>query len=140
LPNCGANYNLANIVDKELGLNMPPLEPKKAGHCDKCNEKLIQRDDDKEEIVNNRLQIYHKHTAPLEDYYKAKASLKLALDPHGSMTVIEQKSKGEENRKKVSSMDVELPKLLSINPGLTWIDFDVSQGKKKSRKSIRKSI
>jgi len=44
--------------------------PKAAGKCDKCGGALIQRDDDKEETIMNRLANYNKATAPLLDYYK----------------------------------------------------------------------
>jgi adenylate kinase len=44
--------------------------PKTAGKCDKCGGGLIQRDDDKEETIMNRLANYNKATAPLLDYYK----------------------------------------------------------------------
>jgi len=44
--------------------------PKTAGKCDKCGTALIQRDDDKEETITNRLTNYNKATAPLLDYYK----------------------------------------------------------------------
>jgi len=44
--------------------------PKAAGKCDKCGAGLIQRDDDKEETIMNRLANYNKATAPLLDYYK----------------------------------------------------------------------
>lgn len=44
----------------------PPREP---GKDDVTGEPLIQRDDDKEETVRKRLQVYHEQTAPLVDYY-----------------------------------------------------------------------
>lgn len=43
--------------------------PKVAGHDDVTGEPLIQRDDDKEEVVRNRLQVYHQQTRPLVDFY-----------------------------------------------------------------------
>ena len=45
--------------------------PKVAGKDDETGEDLIQRDDDKEETVKNRLKIYHAQTQPLVDYYNA---------------------------------------------------------------------
>lgn len=45
------------------------------GICDKCGGTLIHRDDDKEETVRNRLQVYLDQTAPLLDYYKQQARL-----------------------------------------------------------------
>ena len=50
--------------------------PKKKGKCDHCNGSLFQRSDDTEEVVRNRLAVYHKQTAPLIDYYSIHQSLK----------------------------------------------------------------
>ena len=44
--------------------------PKEDGKDDVTGEALIQRDDDKEETVRNRLDVYHAQTEPLVDYYK----------------------------------------------------------------------
>lgn len=46
--------------------------PKVEGICDKCGSKLIQRKDDNEETVKNRLQAYYKQSAPIVDFYKNK--------------------------------------------------------------------
>jgi adenylate kinase len=46
--------------------------PKAADTCDVCGEKLILRDDDKPETVENRLNVYHEQTQPLIDYYNEK--------------------------------------------------------------------
>lgn len=71
---CGQGYNLANI--KRGDLDMPPLLPKVEGKCDKCNGKLVQRADDTDEIVRNRLQVYAKQTYPLIEFYKKRGLLK----------------------------------------------------------------
>ncbi|MCK2184762.1 adenylate kinase [Halomonas getboli] len=44
--------------------------PKEAGKDDVTGEALIQRDDDSEATVRNRLSVYHEQTAPLVDYYQ----------------------------------------------------------------------
>jgi adenylate kinase len=44
--------------------------PKEEGKDDVTGEPLVQRDDDKEETVRNRLDVYHDQTEPLIDYYK----------------------------------------------------------------------
>jgi adenylate kinase len=49
--------------------------PKKDGVCDACGEALIQRKDDNEETVKNRLKVYHETTAPVIEYYKKKGIL-----------------------------------------------------------------
>ncbi|MGI5137672.1 MULTISPECIES: adenylate kinase [unclassified Streptomyces] len=46
--------------------------PKQAGLCDVCGGELYQRDDDSEETVRKRLEVYHQQTEPIIDYYKAQ--------------------------------------------------------------------
>lgn len=56
---CGASYHIK-------------FNPSKAGDkCDVCGNDLVQRQDDKEEIVLDRLLVYNKMTKPLVDYYNA---------------------------------------------------------------------
>jgi adenylate kinase len=50
--------------------------PKTANVCNKCQEELYQRDDDKAETVENRLRVYLENTQPLIDFYRAKGLLK----------------------------------------------------------------
>ncbi|MBF0536780.1 MAG: adenylate kinase [Nitrospirae bacterium] len=50
--------------------------PAKEGNCDKCSGELYQRDDDKEETIKKRLEVYHSQTEPLIDYYGKKGILK----------------------------------------------------------------
>ena len=59
-PDCNAVYHLTNNP------------PKTEGVCDKCGGKLYQRDDDKDETVKNRLNVYRENTMPLIDYYGKK--------------------------------------------------------------------
>ena len=54
--------------------------------CDKCGAKLYQRDDDKEETVKSRLDVYAKQTAPLIEYYSDKGVL---VDVDGIQDVAE---------------------------------------------------
>jgi adenylate kinase len=63
------------------------IPPKVEGKCDDCNGELIQRNDDKENVVKDRLDVYEKQTKPLVDYYD-KAGLLVSID--GS-----KKSEGE---------------------------------------------
>ncbi|MFC8001733.1 adenylate kinase [Streptomyces olivaceus] len=46
--------------------------PKKEAVCDVCGGELYQRDDDSEETVRKRLEVYHTQTEPIIDYYKAQ--------------------------------------------------------------------
>ena len=61
---CGAPYHVKN------------MPPKVEGVCDACGGKLEARADDKPEVVRDRLQVYHKETAPLKDFYAARNLLK----------------------------------------------------------------
>jgi adenylate kinase len=61
---CGRNYHL---------VNMPP---KKDMVCDDCAIELYQREDDKEETVLNRLDVYLKQSTPVLDYYTKQGKLK----------------------------------------------------------------
>jgi adenylate kinase len=73
-PNCGAIYNVADI-NKKIGrvhFVLPPMPPKKEGICDKCGSPLIQRDDDKPEVIKERLKVYERDSKPLIKYYKGK--------------------------------------------------------------------
>jgi len=57
-PECGAVYHIKN------------LKPKVDGVCDSDDAKLIQRPDDRPEVVKNRLKTYHRQTEPMVDYYR----------------------------------------------------------------------
>jgi adenylate kinase len=49
--------------------------PKNPGVCDRCGSGLVQRDDDKEETVRNRLRVYMEQTAPLVGHFRKKGVL-----------------------------------------------------------------
>ena len=49
--------------------------PKVEGVCDACGGELYRRDDDTEEVVAERLKIYHEQTAPLIAYYTERGLL-----------------------------------------------------------------
>ena len=51
------------------------LKPKVEGVCDDCAGALIQRKDDHPDTVKSRLDIYHKETEPLKDYYEKQGKL-----------------------------------------------------------------
>ena len=55
---CGASYHVVNIP------------PKKEGICDVCGSELVQRADDNEETVSNRIEVYEAQTMPLVAYYE----------------------------------------------------------------------
>ena len=57
---CGSIYNLMN------------KKPVSEGQCDECGGSLIQRDDDRPEVIEERLRVYHNKTEPLIEFYKGK--------------------------------------------------------------------
>ena len=61
---CGATYHVVNIP------------PKVEGKCDNCGGELITRKDDAPETVKDRLNVYHRETEPLKDYYAGRGVLK----------------------------------------------------------------
>lgn len=62
---CGATYHVE------------AAPPKVEGVCDACGGKLVQRDDDKPETVQDRLRVYHAQTEPLKDFYAQRGVLKV---------------------------------------------------------------
>jgi adenylate kinase len=62
-PECGAVFHIEN------------LKPKTEGICDKDGTELVQRSDDTQEVLVNRLKTYHRQTEPLVDYYKKNGTV-----------------------------------------------------------------
>jgi adenylate kinase len=58
--------------------NVKTNPPKVEGICDKCGSPAIQRSDETEEAILNRLEVYNNQTAPLIEYYANKGMLKSA--------------------------------------------------------------
>ena len=52
-------------------------KPKVDGVCDKCQGQLYQREDDKEEVIARRLEIYTEQTAPIVEFYNSTGQLKI---------------------------------------------------------------
>lgn len=63
-PSCGAVYNLVTSP------------PENDSVCDACHVGLVQRDDDKESVIRERLSVYHEKTAPLSDYFRRSGQLR----------------------------------------------------------------
>jgi adenylate kinase len=72
---CGAIYNVKSAP------------PKVEGVCDKCGGKVVQRDDETEEAISNRLDVYNAKTAPLVDFYRGEGML-LDVNATSSETVV----------------------------------------------------
>jgi adenylate kinase len=75
--NCSASFH----IDFE--------KPKIAGVCDACQGELYQREDDKEEVVARRLEVYTEQTAPIIDYY-SKSGLLKSISALGDVSEITQ--------------------------------------------------
>ena len=65
-------------------------KPKVDGICDKCNGELYQREDDKEEVITRRLEIYAQQTEPIISYYR-KAGILKKMSAVGDVAEITQK-------------------------------------------------
>lgn len=55
--------------------NVKSNPPKQEGKCDKCGGNVVQRDDETEAAISNRLDVYNKMTAPLAGFYEKEGSL-----------------------------------------------------------------
>jgi adenylate kinase len=69
-PNDGAVYHLSH------------RPPEKAGRCDHCGARLVQRSDDTEGTVQNRLRLFAEQTLPLAEFY-GNQGLLLRFDASG---------------------------------------------------------
>jgi adenylate kinase len=78
---CSTGGEIYNIYD---------LPPKVAGVCDKDGGKLVQRADDREEVVKQRLEAYERQTKPLSDYYRRQGVLQ-TVDGAASMEDVSRK-------------------------------------------------
>ena len=75
----GRRFHITSGRSYNIEFNPPKIE----GRDDITSEKLVQREDDKEEIVQSRLNTYHQLTEPLVRYYQKQGILK-AIDGAGS--------------------------------------------------------
>ena len=74
---CGATYHIKNIP------------PEVEGICDRCGGKLVQRSDEKPEVIKNRLVVYREKTKPVVDYLRKKGSL-VDIDAHYNIEEIDK--------------------------------------------------
>jgi adenylate kinase len=63
-PACGAVFHVVT------------QPPKSEGTCDACGVALVQREDDREDVVSERLRVYRDHTAPLLEFYRGRRTLR----------------------------------------------------------------
>jgi adenylate kinase len=67
--------------------NVKSNPPKVEGVCDKCGGPVVQRDDETEQAISNRLDVYNQKTAPLASFYE-KAGMLMTVTATSSDTVI----------------------------------------------------
>lgn len=67
--------------------------PRKEGICDQCGQRLVQREDDREETIQRRLRVYKDETEPLLSYYKNKELL-VRVDAAGSVEDVFERLRG----------------------------------------------
>jgi adenylate kinase len=65
--------------------------PTREGICDACGGELFQRDDDREETVRHRLEVYKKQTAPLVSYY-ADEGILIGIDATGPVEEVTERA------------------------------------------------
>jgi adenylate kinase len=82
---CGATYHVE--VD-------PPQED---GVCDRCGAEVLQRDDDREEVVRTRLDVYLRETQPLEFFYWERGLL-VDVDAVGGVDTVTERALGAQRR------------------------------------------
>jgi adenylate kinase len=77
--------------------------PKHEGVCDQDGSRLVQRDDDRPEVIQNRLRVYHEQTEPLVDHYDEQGLLRRidgtrqAADVHDHIRAVIATLRLEEN-------------------------------------------
>ena len=68
--------------------NVKSNPPKEEGKCDKCGGKVVQREDETEEAISNRLDVYNEMTAPLASFYEKEGNL-VSVNATSSEAVID---------------------------------------------------
>jgi adenylate kinase len=77
----------------ERTYNVEFKPPKVEGVCDNCGGELVQREDDTEETVRHRLEIYHRDTEPLQKFYWERGLLR-EVDAVGEVEEITRRAIG----------------------------------------------
>jgi adenylate kinase len=69
-PSCGEVYHLVS------------KPPKREGICDRCGAELMLRDDDRPDVIRNRLEVYREKTQPLLDRYRERGLIREVPGDH----------------------------------------------------------
>jgi len=127
---CGALFNL---------FTQPPVIDDK---CDECGGMLHHRNDDSEEIIERRLQIFETLTQPLSDYYKHKSVLHI-VEAHGDVGEVTKRVKSalrglRPKRTPVKPMLAPLPSSPKpAKPAVTHTRIETPKPKLRPRKKIK---
>jgi len=128
---CGALFNL---------FTQPPAIDDK---CDECGGMLHHRNDDSEEVIERRLQIFETLTQPLSDYYKHKGVLHI-VEAHGDVGEVTKRVKSalrglRPKRTPVKPMlaPVASTTAKSAKPSVTHIKIETPKPKLRPRKKIK---
>lgn len=70
-----------------FGFHRQYSPPQKSGYCDRCNGELYQRDDDREDVIAHRLEVYQEQTEPLLGYYQSREGFS-RIDASGEMDLV----------------------------------------------------
>ncbi len=70
-----------------FGFHRQYSPPQKSGFCDRCGGELYQREDDREEVIAHRLEVYREQTEPLLGYYQDKVGFS-RLDASGETATV----------------------------------------------------
>jgi adenylate kinase len=84
---CGANYSVS-------------APPRVNWTCDVCGGEVVQRDDDKEDAIRRRLELYERQTAPLIDFYEKRSQLTKVNGVGAPDTVLRRIIRAVEDRRR----------------------------------------
>jgi len=96
-PGCETIYNLKN------------KPPKKELICDVCEKRLVLRDDDKPEVIKDRMRVYHEQTEILIDYY-SRRKVYFKIEGDGTIETVFDKISSLLDRELARSQEVETTK------------------------------
>ncbi|MGH2739512.1 MAG: adenylate kinase [Actinomycetota bacterium] len=94
-----AGRRTCSVCERTYNVELKP--PAKEGICDVCGGTLVQREDDREETVRHRLEVYHRDTEPLVRFYQERSILQEA-DALGEVDEVTERT--------VAVLDAEVPK------------------------------
>ncbi len=89
--------------------NLEEKPPQKEDSCDVCEEKLALRNDDKPEVIKERIRVYHEQTEALIDYYAGK-NVYFKINGEGTIESVFKRISALLDRELARSQEVEITK------------------------------